>query len=80
MIPRPQRLLGEALQFSSEKHPSKTAIIIRDEEFPYAALRESAEKLASHLVNAGIKRGDRVAISMNNTWQCVVAIYGNPPA
>ena len=76
MISIPQRLLGEALLFSARKYPSKTAIIIKTKEYSYASLKESAEKLAGHLVHSGIKKGDRVAIYMNNSWQCIVAIYG----
>lgn len=30
----PQRLLGEALLFSTKKDPSKTAVIVKDEEIP----------------------------------------------
>jgi acyl-CoA synthetase (AMP-forming)/AMP-acid ligase II len=72
----PQRLLGEALLISARKTPSKTAIIIKEKEFSYASLKESAEKLACHILNKGIQKGDRVAIYMNNSWECIVSIYG----
>jgi acyl-CoA synthetase (AMP-forming)/AMP-acid ligase II len=75
MITRPQRLLGEALLFSGEKFPNKTAIVIRDEEYTYATLKDCALKLAAHLINTGITKGDRVAICMNNNWSCIVSIY-----
>jgi long-chain acyl-CoA synthetase len=76
MITIPQRLLGEALLISASKYSSKTAIIAKSDEYSYSDLKESAEKLACYLVLSGIKKGDRVAIYMNNSWQCVVAIYG----
>jgi acyl-CoA synthetase (AMP-forming)/AMP-acid ligase II len=76
MHSRPQRLLGEALEFSCIKHPLKTAAIFNGKEYSYTELKKYAENLASHLVNAGIGKGDRVAIYMNNSWQCVVSIYG----
>ncbi len=72
----PQRLLGEALLFSASEYPSKTAIIVKSKEYSYSELKNSAEKLASHLVLAGIKKGDRVAVYMNNSWQSIVSIYG----
>lgn len=75
MVNIPQRLLGEALLFSANRNPSKTAIIIRGEEFSYSSLRENSEKLASFLINSGIKKGDRIAICMNNSWSSVVSIY-----
>lgn len=76
MISRPQRLLGEALEFSYKKHPTKTAAIYGGKEFSYADLKENAENLALHLASIGIKKGDRIAIFMNNSWQCIVSIYG----
>lgn len=76
MHSRPQRLLGEALEFSCIKHPFKTAAIFNEKEFSYTELKDCAENLAYHLVNAGIEKGDRVALYMNNSWQCIVSIYG----
>ena len=76
MIKIPQRVLGEALLWSAQEHPEKTAIIIKTKEYSYSGLRENAEKLAGHLVVAGIKKGDRVAIYMNNSWQSIISIYG----
>ncbi|MEZ5105554.1 MAG: AMP-binding protein [Draconibacterium sp.] len=72
----PQRLLGEALLISAEKYPSKTAIIAKSEEYTYSDLKNNAEKLANYLVSSGIERGDMVAIYLQNSWQCAVAIYG----
>jgi len=76
MINIPQRVLGEALLFSYRKHPHKTAIIIKSKEYTYSSLYENALQIAGHLVNSGIEKGDRVAIYMSNSWECVVAIYG----
>lgn len=76
MISRPQRLLGEALEFSFRNHPLKTAAIYKEKEYSFTILKVSAENLAYHLVNAGIRKGDRVAIFMNNSWECMVSIYG----
>ena len=76
MFTIPQRLLGEALLISAAKNPTKTAIIAKSEEYSYFNLKESAERLSHHLVISGIKKGDRIAVYMNNSWQCVVAIYG----
>lgn len=76
MITIPQRVLGEALLFSSGRYPSKTAIIIKSREYTYSSLKEHALRFASHLAGSGIKKGDRVALYMNNSWECIVAIYG----
>ena len=76
MVNIPQRLLGEALLLSAKKSPSKTAIIIKGEEYSYSKLHENAIKLARYLVKSGIKKGDRVAICMNNSWPTIVSVYG----
>ncbi|MDP2338133.1 MAG: AMP-binding protein [Bacteroidota bacterium] len=76
MISRPQRLLGEALEFSCRNHPLKTAAIYKGEEFSYTSLYKCAQNLAFHLVKNGINKGDRIALFMNNSWQCIVSIYG----
>jgi long-chain acyl-CoA synthetase len=76
MISIPQRLLGEALLISAKRNPLKTAIIAKGKEYSYAELKENSEKLAAHLVSIGIKKGDRVAIYMSNSWQSIVSIYG----
>lgn len=76
MLKIPQRVLGEALLCSAREHPDKTAIIIRTREYSYSSLRQNAERLAGHLSVAGIKKGDRVAVYMNNSWQSIISIYG----
>lgn len=76
MFTIPQRALGEALQHSAAAHGKKTAILIKDQGYTYSQLHTQAQAMAWHLINSGISRGDRVAIYMNNTWECVVSIYG----
>jgi long-chain acyl-CoA synthetase len=72
----PQRLLGEALMISAGRFPGKTALVVKGEEYSYAALEQMSLSLAGELVNCGIKKGDRVAIYMHNSLQCAVSIYG----
>lgn len=76
MISIPQRLLGEALENSCIKNSLKAAAIYKGQEFTYQSLKESAENLAFHFIHEGIKKGDRIAIYMNNSWQSMISIYG----
>lgn len=76
MISIPQRLLGEALLISSTKYPDKTAIIVGGKEYLYRDLVENASKLARYLIHSGIKKGDRVVVYMNNSWQSIISVYG----
>ena len=76
MVTIPQRVLGEALIRSAEEFPGKTAIISKGTEYSYRQLKDAASKLAGHLTAAGLERGDRVAVYMNNSWQSAVSVYG----
>lgn len=76
MISIPQRVLGEALIKSAAIYPEKTAIIVKDKEYSYSQLESAAVKLASYLLCAGINKGDRIAVYMNNSWECIISIYG----
>ena len=71
-----QRLLHDSLLFSTANNPGKTAVVVEGTDYTYAALREAALRFAAHLAACGLERGDRVAIYMDNTWPCVVSIFG----
>jgi acyl-CoA synthetase (AMP-forming)/AMP-acid ligase II len=75
MISIPQRLLGEALLRSATNFPLKTAIIVKNKEYSYQLLKDHAEKLAAYFVKAGIKKGERIGIYLDNSWECIVSIY-----
>jgi long-chain acyl-CoA synthetase len=75
MATRPQRLLHEALPAVARTHPDKTAVIVGGEAHTYAQLDEESSRLAAALQSRGLRRGDRVALYMDNTWPCVVGIY-----
>lgn len=75
MISRPQRLVGEALDFSSRKYPDKIAAICKGKEYSYLDLQILTKKLAGHFISSGIKKGDRIAVYMNNSWESIVSIY-----
>lgn len=73
---RPQRLLGEGMARSAEEFPDKVAVIVEGVSYTYSDLHSASKRLAAALLGYGIERGDRVAIYMDNTWPCVVSIYG----
>ena len=73
---RPQRLLGEGLLASASSHPEKIAVIVEGQAYTYSQLLEAVLRLKAALQDRGLKRGDRVAIYMDNTWPCIVSVYG----
>lgn len=75
MLTIPQRVLGEALFRSAEKNSSKIAIIANNEEFSYERFVKDATNLAGFFMSAGVKKGDRIAIYLDNSWECIISIY-----
>jgi long-chain acyl-CoA synthetase len=75
MDPHYQRLLHDSLAVSAGTNPDKQVAVVEGAPYTYAALREAAGRLAAELTAAGLHRGDRVAIYMDNTWPCIVSIF-----
>lgn len=76
MIHHPPRLLHEILSQSAMRRSDHTAVVVEGKRYTYAELIQSALRLASALQQRGLNRGDRVAIYMDNTWSCVISVFG----
>ena len=62
----------------TELHGDKTYLVYEDEHYTYSEVHAQVRKLAHHLVQQGVQRGDRVAIAMRNYpewvtsyWACI---------
>lgn len=75
MIIKPQRFLCDSLLLSAERVPDKTALVVEGESYTYSQLAEAVATMAGGLIARGLRRGDRVAIYMDNTWPCIVSLY-----
>jgi amino acid adenylation domain-containing protein len=75
MNPRSNRLLHDSLWVSAERFPGKTVAVVEGRAYTYQDLRDAAARLSVQLRADGIRRGDRVAIYMDNTWPCVISIF-----
>jgi fatty-acyl-CoA synthase len=72
----PQTSLWFNLEVSAQRYPEKAAYLFFGEALSYAALKSQAEALAGWLQTvAGVKKGDRVALYMQNCPQFVTAVY-----
>lgn len=69
-------LVHEFLQQSAERWPEKTALVCDGERYSYAQLEAMTNRLAHALIDAGIRRGDRVAIYLPNCVEAVAGIFG----
>lgn len=69
------RLLHQGMEQAAFRSPDKIYVVVEDVEYDYSQLEDSSSRLAQALLNRGLHVGDRVAIYMDNTWPCVVAVY-----
>ena len=76
-VQRPLRLLQDSLQRTAEIFPDKIAIVSGVDRISYGQLWQRSVQMANALKLRGVRRGDRVAIYLDNTWQCAVSIYGS---
>ncbi|MFM8382727.1 MAG: class I adenylate-forming enzyme family protein, partial [Actinomycetota bacterium] len=56
-------------------HGDKKYLVYEDESYTYAEIHAQVRKLAQYLVDQGVKRGDRVAISTRNYPEWVVTYW-----
>ena len=69
-------LLHELLRNSAHKYPSKTAVVYQKERVTYSELDKRSDHCAHFLLESGIRKGDRVALFLDNSVCYVVAYFG----
>ncbi|MDD2752855.1 MAG: AMP-binding protein, partial [Candidatus Omnitrophica bacterium] len=67
--------LGKLLKNSAEKYPSRTAIVFGQKKITYKYLNEITDQLACGLITLGIKKGERIAIFLDNCPEFVYSYY-----
>jgi fatty-acyl-CoA synthase len=72
----PRTSLWFNLEVSAARFPDKPACVFFGRALSYAQLKAQAEALAGWLHGAGVRKGDRVALYMQNCPQFIVAVYG----
>lgn len=68
-------LVQEFLSASARRLPNKVALICGNQRLTYAELDTMANRLATALIEEGLRRGDRVIIHLHNTVEAVVGIF-----
>jgi long-chain acyl-CoA synthetase len=72
----PAITLPEMLSQRVAKTPSETALIYFGARIPYSQLQEHVNRMAARLQSLGIRKGDRVALFMQNCPQFVIGFFG----
>lgn len=72
----PETHLFHNLQVSAARYPDKAAVHYYGSSLSYAGLHEACERVAGWLHAAGVRRGDRVLLYLQNSPQWVIGYYG----
>jgi amino acid adenylation domain-containing protein len=71
----PMMLLHQLLESSAQRQPRKVALVTESSRITYGELADQAERFAFTLQRRGVRRGDRVAIFLDNCPELVVAVW-----
>jgi long-chain acyl-CoA synthetase len=69
-------LLHDYLLHSARRLGDKVALVAGDRRWTYRELDGLATSMAGNLCNAGVQRGDRVVVYLDNCAEQVIAIFG----
>jgi len=70
--------VDSTLRRHAERQPGKTAVLTAEREITYAELDASVTCLSHHLLDRGLRRGDRIAVHWSNcieTVQLLLAVF-----
>jgi long-chain acyl-CoA synthetase len=74
--PQGKKPIFEYLRDNARKFPDRTAIVYYGKEVSYGELDRMSDQFARFLMDAGLKKGDRIAIFLNSCPQYHIAHYG----
>ena len=70
------RTLGEILENKAKKNRAKPFIYFKDEVASYEQVNEKANRVANWFLSMGFKKGDKVAILLNNCLEWLYVWFG----
>jgi long-chain acyl-CoA synthetase len=63
------------LELSAERLPDKIAVVCEDRRLSYRSIEQEANRIAHGLIALGVRRGDRVAIHLENSVEATIAVF-----
>lgn len=69
--------IKELLLQQAQKFDQKPALIFQDNRITFYRLKELSFKFATHLINKGIKKGDKVAVFLPNIPEAIFSFLGS---
>ena len=73
-MPHAEFTLHDLLRNSVERDPGKVAVVDGKAEHTYEDLERASNSLGAALVESGVKKGDRVGVYMEKSWEAIVAM------
>ncbi len=67
--------LGELLNTTAKRYPQRTAIIFGQKKISYKTLGELTDRIASGLIELGIKKQERVALLLDNSPEFIISYF-----
>ena len=64
--------------FALSRYPDRTAIVFQDQRLTFRELNVRSNKLGNALLSLGLKKGQKVAVLMNNCLELVESLTGIP--
>jgi long-chain acyl-CoA synthetase len=71
----PTMQVEEFLETSARRFPDKTALVCDGRRWTYRQIDERANSLAHAMIDAGVRRGDRVAVYLENSVETVLSVF-----
>jgi acyl-CoA ligase (AMP-forming) (exosortase A-associated) len=72
--PRPEFTLHDLLYNSAARDPQRAAVVDGDTKYTYEDLQRQSGSLGAALAEAGVRRGDRVGVYLEKSWEAIVAM------
>jgi len=69
-------LLHNYLSCSAVRFSTKPAVIFAGRSYSFRDIHESSDRLAQQFQQLGVRRGDRIAVMLENSAEMVIALWG----
>src|SRR5689334_23987673 len=64
------------LEATARQRPEHVALVGGERRLTYGELETAANRLARALIDAGVRRGDRVLILLDNSIETAISVFG----
>lgn len=73
-------LLSDLIPRAADRAPDATALTFAKQSIGYAELASAQRNFANGVIDAGLQRGERIAIYLEKRFETVIASFGAPAA